>query len=679
MVLQRSDTGDELIALVVGTHDHVESFLTGCRGYLFDARSGRVRDLRLATAAETVIDVAPSPDLVAEASHIAETQQPLFDAFSDDMLRHLGVPQSFVPRLRAVQGADSLECMDALQLLADLHEKAADALLAYATGNTEMRASIIELAEGRLTISETFPAGDSTDRVASGEEFFTFSDPDDLAHVLERGTLQQWQLFLHPDQRSLVDRPFAGPARIRGISGSGKTVVALHRARRLAKDAAPFGQKVLFTTFDKGLANAASSLLDALCGSERSAIEVTHLHRWCLDYLSHCGIPRPRYSPDATREVRGQSLAALPVRAQAVLDTLPREYLWNEIEFVMGRFLHEEVERYLQTDRSGRGRALTSDQRRAILDLYLIYVRKLFERGFVEPAEFVRIAYRQRLQGDPPPVAYRAVVVDEVQDISEIGLKLLHSLTQGTDDGLLLVGDATQRIFTRGFSMRGLGIDISGRGVVLRKNYRNTRQILQAAFPLVEAEWRADLESQSVSARDLRPEFSVREGSRPIIVRCRDEAAEARFVASEIGALLRYRHYEPRDICVLGRSKHHRDTAYRALRAAGIPTFVMQTSQAGEVDIETGAVRVSSLHGAKGHEFAAVIIVGACEGTIPQVSAREPDEIASEAAVLYVGMTRARDLVYLSYAERDSAGRARSPSPFIARMASFVDSAEFRR
>ena len=679
LVLQRSDDDAELIAIVVGTHDHVDAFLDGHKGYLFDSKTGRVRELRLATAAETSVEISPSTDLAAETRHEPAQLEPAFREFTNEMLAKLGVPAALLPRLRDIIDPDGFECISALQDLADESPNAADALLAFVTGNSDTRKGVIELASGETILVPAFPSRELSERSSSGEEFVSFSDPDDLALVLERGTLQQWQLFLHPDQRSLVDRTFNGPARLRGISGSGKTVVALHRARRLAREAAAKHEKVLFTTFDKGLANAAGQLLDELAGTERAAIDVTHLHRWCLDYLAFCGIPKPRYSPNETREVRGQAIAALPQRAQENLQSLPREYVWSEIDFIMGRFLHEEVEAYLTTDRTGRGRALSSEQRRSILDLYLTYVRRLFERGYVEPAEFVRMAYRQRMNGDPTRENYSAVLVDEVQDISEIGLKLLNSLTTGRPDGLLLVGDATQRIFTRGYSLRGLGIDIAGRAVVLRKNYRNTRQILEAAFPLVASEWQQDLATSGSAAADISPEFSVREGPRPIVVRCADAAAEGRFIATEISALLRFGHYRPMDICVLGRDKKTRELAVGALKTAGVPAYSFNVSLSGEVSVESDAVRVSSLHGAKGHEFAAVIVAGAAEGTIPQASAKEPEELSSEAAVLYVGMTRARDLLYISYAARDHLNRPRSVSPFIARMSATVDYAEFRR
>lgn len=679
LVLQRSDDEAEMIALVVGTHDHVDSFLDGHKGYLFDRRTGRVRELRLATSAETSVEVSPSVDLVAETDSESPAESPVFGEFTDEMLKNLGSETEMITRLRAIADPDGFDCISVLQELAETSPQAADALLAYVTGNSETRRGVLQLASGEARLVAAFPTRELEERTSTGEEFVTFSDPDELALVLERGSLQQWQLFLHPDQRGLVERTFNGPSRLRGISGSGKTVVALHRARRLARAAMANGERVLFTTFDKGLAGAASRLLDELAGPERAAIEVTHLHRWCLEYLTFCGIPRPKYSPDVSREVQGQAKAALPPRSQEALATIPNQYLWQEIDFVMGRFLHEEAEAYLTTDRTGRGRALTSEQRRAVLDLYLLYVRRLYDRGCVEPSEFVRMAYRQRLNGNQTSETYSAVLIDEVQDISEIGLKLMNSLAAGRPDSLLLVGDATQRIFTRGYSLKGLGIDIAGRGVVLRKNYRNTRQILQAAFPLVAAEWQQDLAASGSTSEDTSPEFSVREGPRPIVVRCADPAAEGRFIASEIAALLRFGHYRPSEICVLGRDKKTRELAENALRLAGIPHYSFTVSPSGEVSADSDAVRVSSLHGAKGHEFAAVIVAGATDGTIPQSSAREPDEVSSEAAVLYVGMTRARDLLYLSYSEKDHLGRPRSVSSFVSRMAGSVDHAQFRR
>lgn len=679
LVLQRGDSDATLVALVVGTHDHVDSFLDGHKGYIFDERTGQLRELRIGTATETAVEMVPSAELQSEQSSVEHSYPALFADFSDEMLIRLGVPESFLLPVRQLQDPNELNCMTLLQSLADVAPKAADTLLAFATGNASTREMVADLAAGTARLTEEFPEALADSLPNGSEEFLTFSDPHDLKDVLERGTLEQWQLFLHPDQRSLVDRKFSGPARLRGISGSGKTVVALHRARRLARDAARKGEKILFTTFDKGLAAAAGRLLDLLCGPERSAIEVTHLHRWCLDYLSFRGLGSPKYSPEVSRELRNQVLAALSPAHQSALKSISQEYIWGEIDFLMGRFLHSNIEDYLTTDRGGRGRALTPDQRRAIVSVYTWYHQALLRRGFVEPSEFVRMAYRLRLEGEQTESDYAAVIVDEVQDISELALRLLHSLVGNREDGLLLVGDTTQRIFTRGYSLRGLGIDIGGRGLVLRKNYRNTKQILEAAFPLVENEWRDDLTEVETTIADARPEFSVREGCRPIVVRCSDEAAEGRFLAAEVSALLKYRHYGPRDICIVARNRHYRALAVASLKAASIPVYLFRDPEAGEVSPDEDAVRVSSLHGAKGHEFGTVFVMGAVEGVVPFGSNLDPQSMSSEAAVLYVGMTRARDLLYLSHAEIDRHGRSLTRSSYIDRIAKWCDFAEFRR
>jgi superfamily I DNA/RNA helicase len=152
---------------------------------------------------------------------------------------------------------------------------------------------------------------------------------------------------------------------------------------------------------------------------------------------------------------------------------------------------------------------------------------------------------------------------------------------------------------------------------------------------------------------DARPEFSVREGCRPIVVRSSDEAAEGRFLAAEVSALLKYKRYGPRDICIVARNRHYRALAVASPKAASIPVYLFRDPEAGEVSPDEDAVQVSSLHGAKGHEFGTVVVIGAVEGVVPFGSNLDPQGMSSEAAVLYVGMTRARDLLYLSHAEID--------------------------
>ena len=111
------------------------------------------------------------------------------------------------------------------------------------------------------------------------------------------------------------------------------------------------------------------------------------------------GLPRPRFSPEESRQIKVRAFADLPQNMQIVLQNVPREYIWQELDFLMGRFLHDEARKYLTTDRTGRGRALNVDQREAVLTLYVVVHQRLYERGLVEPAEFVRMAHRLLFKG----------------------------------------------------------------------------------------------------------------------------------------------------------------------------------------------------------------------------------------------------------------------------------------
>ncbi|MBI4323991.1 MAG: UvrD-helicase domain-containing protein [Chloroflexi bacterium] len=670
LLLQRVDGEDALIALSVGNHDHVDSFLDGHKGWVFDPTTGNIRELRLATATEEATQIVASQSLQAERPAEVSPQPPaalppVFAEFTTEMFNRLEISPEFAGKLTNFRDPNDFNLVSLLIELESVNKGAADLLLTYLTGDVASRQNVLRVARGEAQHKASLGAVELQRVEQSTDELISYSDPDDLRDVLERGTFEQWQLFLHPDQKTLVIRKFAGPARIRGISGSGKTVVGLHRARHIAEKFVGTNCKVLYTTFNKALTQSAASLLDSLCSAEeRQHIEVTHLHRWCLDYLEFTGLGHPQYRPDYADAAKREAWNSLSGGLRAALKSLPPEYLWNEIEFIYGRFMHDEIAAYLKTDRTGRGRAITETQREAFLRLYKSYIEKLTAVRCVDFPEFVRLAYRQLLNNHLPEKTYAAVIVDEVQDTSEIGMKLLHRLVANATDGLLMIGDGTQRIYTRGFSLRNLGIEVSGRAVVLTKNYRNTQQILEAAFPLVEDEWANEVNSAQGDLNQCRPEFSNRQGQKPIIVKCGSTAEETEFLCREIKYLLQFEGYQPSRICVMARDRAHRQLAFDSCKAAGLPVCMYKAEADPSTEPDRDGVRISSLHSAKGHEYAAVFVVGCVDGVIPMRSATEPDDIASEKAVLYVGMTRARDILYLSFSESQN-GQPLKASPFL--------------
>lgn len=675
LVFQKVKESDGLIALCVGKHDYVDSFLDGHKGWIFDPSTGRVKEIRVAAADEVTVNAVASSALQPREP-IAEVPPtgphggvpvPLFQPFDEAMFERLGIPPDEIEELRTIDDPNSTRLMLVLEQIAKGNQGAADLLLSYATGDRELQEHVLAAARGEREYKIAIARPDEPALRVATDEFLCFDDPREMEEVLEAGRFEQWQLFLHPDQQQLVYRHFDGPARIRGISGSGKTVVALHRARHLAKEPDAANRRVLFTTFNKALARSAGRLLDSLCGEERAAIEVSHIHKWCLDFIYFREGLRPRFSPQGKAGAQRYALDKLRVESSEGIAEIPEDYLWDEVEFIMGRFLHEEREAYLETDRTGRGRAITARQRVGVLRLYEEYVSRMASVGEVDPAEFVRIAYRLRRNGGEPQHSYHSVVVDEAQDVSEIGLRLLYSLAP---DAFLMVGDGVQRIFTKGYSLRGLGIDITGRSVVLRKNYRNTRQILEAAFPLVSEEWTSEIEGSTTDAMASSPVFSVREGPRPAIVTCRSSGDEMRFLQTELKYLLSTLRYSPSEVCVMGRNDFYRQAALKALQEADIPAVHYRAESDETADI--GRIRVSSLHSAKGHEYLVVLILGMVEGVFPQ-GRLTYEELQDERRVLYVGITRARDIVYVSYSERDEKGQRLQRSRFLDEIAPQCD------
>ena len=378
---------------------------------------------------------------------------------------------------------------------------------------------------------------------------------------------------------------------------------------------------------------------------------------------------------EATRAIRMH-----PAFGETVLSKLPenefRDFVEDEISFIRMRFLQGEYERYQTAARHGRVLPLTEKARAVMLtgvqawDGILERYRVKDYEGVVQRALSLlsesTINARRSFQ-------YRAVLVDEVQDLSQLEMRILARIPDKTGklvaelpDGFFLVGDGTQTIYKRGFSLKQCGIGVANRSFVLKKNYRNTREILEAAYGLIERYEYADVDEENIQ-RPTAPDLSSRHGAKPLVVKCLNHNDECTFVVRCIEELLEEQRLldetaeteVPTEIpiCVIGFTKADRERISDALRRARIPAAELKA----DVAWESHAVKISTLESAKGHEFHAVFIVGLCQGNMPSFRAQEEDW-KREAARLYVAMTRARDRLYLTY---DIGGRY-GPSVFLS-------------
>lgn len=541
----------------------------------------------------------------------------------------------------------------------------------------------ISILKGEAAVAAPTEIAPAMLAAENSESFITFEDPDDVSTFFADRSLADWMLFLHPEQKRVAQKDFRGPARLRGVSGSGKTCVLVHRARYLAKK---YREPILLVTLTESMRKLLEQLADDLCGVERqlvSAMTMGAVSKMSLQELHPRSTPFPSVvAPDRQRRIVGTAVDRIrenPDFAKTPLHSMSpdslTEFLREEIAYVRSRLPKGALDQYLDAQafqRRGRGIPLTEDARRVVLDGIRFYEQEL-AAGYLLDHEGIVAEALSFLEETPDKLRrFRSILCDEVQDLSQLELALIGKLSTPdgeslatSENGLFLVGDGAQTIYKRGFTLRRLGIDITGRSFSLGKNYRNTHEILKAAFGLVAEYEFADVDEENI-ARPALPEFAKRHGRRPLIVRCSSPAEEASAVASLVHSLLAMGHTAGQ-ICIVGPSVRLREDVKRALGNRQIPHADLRD----DVNFESDRVKVSTIESAKGHEFGAVFVMGLVEGVLP--NSLEDAEIPREAARFYVAMTRARENLTISYSQ--SAGPV---SRFLLAIQSECDEGRFR-
>ena len=456
------------------------------------------------------------------------------------------------------------------------------------------------------------------------------------------GLIEDWMIFLSPLQRRAVDRNLHGPARVTGGPGTGKTVVGLHRAKRLAEEL-DGGRRVLMTSFVRNIPETLDGLFERLAPETHDRVYFRHIHELATDVL-RTRDRQVRVDADAARSRFNTRLATDPSRRQ----TLQRQgftpdYLWDEVTRVIeGRGI-EDGDAYLAMERHGRKRAMQEDTRRLTWTLYEEY-RTACDNPQSVVVDFERVlklAY-DALREEPTGQRYQAIVVDEAQDVTEMGLRfLLELLENGPDGRLILIGDQAQRIYPGGFRLRELGVDTRGRSVTLKESYRSTDEIMQAVGAL------GRFLSPDQFGEDGLASFAsatVRRGKKPAIRRFESSKAETEGVLETLGTS------EDLDsIGLLLPTNSAVDRWLRVLRDARIQAVPL-IKWSGR---PTPGVKVGTYHRSKGLEFKHVVLPG-LDSSYPWADENDADAFLLQGSVLYVAMSRARDRLDMTHSGRPS-------------------------
>lgn len=642
------EVGRDIMFVHVNEHDKSYRWASGRRVKL-DPNTNRIR-------------VIEEIDVETEAvAPLAEPELLLFMEVADKRLRMLGVAGEELPAVRRIPSIEALEAAEdrfdplSYQVLYALAAGYSDEEVRALTGVTE------EQEVGPTNPDHTdLTFGQIIETDESRQTIFIPDTEAELRRVFEEG-LEGWRVFLHPEQRKIAYRDYRGPALVRGGAGTGKTVVAMHRAKQLAdeieQDPTRGGQRVLLTTFTTSLAQDIEANLRTLCPGHIDArpprIEVINLDRWVSQFLKRKSFVRQvAYFGEARdrldqiwREVLDEH--DLP---EGLSDAFVKSE-WAQIIQAKG-ITEQRV--YLKASRAGRGTSLDRRKRTLLWDIFADYRARMVSAGLAEPDDAYREA-TEILSAEAPNLPYSAVIVDEAQDMGEQAFRLIRAIVPETPSGdknsIFIVGDAHQRIYARRASMSACGINVRGRSRQLRLNYRTTQEIRAWAVSILEGVSVDDLDEGTDT---LRGYVSLMHGSAPELAGFRSEAEELNGLVAWVRALPENK-IQIADIGILCARRADVDRVHAALSAAGLDTVVLQAGAADERSVP--GVRITTMHRAKGLEFFAVALPFLSQATFPPAGALKTavdaadreDIIAQHRSLLHVAATRAKRSLRVSW------------------------------
>ena len=581
---------------------------------------------------QTIVEKAP-----------ALQQVHLFASAKDDDLLKLGVPEMQLDLVRSFVNKDDFY-------------KAESAMPHDAYEHLSWLAEGFPMDEVLELIAEEQSSGTSGDNLAAAldvpttlKSFVIVEGEDELRRIMAE-PLEKWRVFLHPTQRKIVQKEYSGAARVLGGAGTGKTVVAMHRAKHLASNCTG-QQRILMTTFTANLAADIKENLRKICTLEElRKIDVIHLDAWVNQFLRESGFTAQISYDDVIN----------PLWEKAILlanNDLPFEtsfYVeeWNRIVIAQEAL---SLEKYVKATRNGRGTRLDRKKRMQVWQVFENY-QNLMKENQIRDINTAMYESTKLLQSSGKNARYVSVIIDEGQDFSDNAYRLIRALAGDEHpNDIFIVGDSHQRIYRNHPTLSRCGINVRGRSSILKINYRTTEEIRKHAFALLNG----------ISFDDLDEEFdlgdkcqSLTHGEKPVIENFNNANEEFDYLLAEVkklrdsGVLLT-------EICVVARTKNLVDDYIALFTKAGLRAYAIKRNKVDDRNFD--GLRVATMHRVKGLEFKYVFVAAVNNRIIPLPSAinktdsvSEIESITSEKCLLYVAMTRAQKGVYLTSYGRKS-------------------------
>lgn len=555
----------------------------------------------------------------------SEASSTIFSTVSDNLLRLFGVSEAALDAVKAIEHPEAIW---------DLNASAAVKETLY---------------------SLVMYGWDEAANVLFNPEKFLYRVNADQLDGYYEGKIQRLMLNLNEEQAALVHLNITGTTLIKGVAGSGKSTIGLYRAGHLIKTRLPILQQaqaphqssVLLITFSRTLSKALEQLLTELYGDNLQDIEVRTFDSWLVKHYRSAGKTFDPPTNSKRIELMRQAIRNVSKNMHynsAVLEW-PAEFFLNEIDDVIHGRQIGSLSEYQTIDRHGRRHGLNRQQHRPVVwKIYDVYQQLLHDAGYHDWSELPTLV---KTSGNLP--TYHAVIIDEAQDLPPSRLQLATQLVDHSNGGsLTLLADPAQSIYYKGIPWKDGGIDVRGRRTrTLNKNYRNTRQILSAAACILDAS--EDLQTDDY----ITPTTTDRLGPKPIMIKTDNDIDH---VITEVLRLCERRQFRPGDIAILSRTHDKLHALSNALAKADIPSMKQDNKR---FDILENAVKLLTMHAAKGLEFPVVFLLGLTDGIVPMENRNlvaEEDivvNLLTERKLFYVSMTRAAERLYLVYPTRN--------------------------
>lgn len=584
------------------------------------------------TGAIQVFDIVTTPVVEPAAQDFV-----LFAELTDEGLIELGVPEEQIPFVRSIG--------DAQEFYAKKGSFASDTFeaLSWVVEGIPVDEVIELFKEEKEGSKPAENLADALESPLSLKSFVVVEGEEELRRIMAE-PLEKWRVFLHPTQRKIVNKNYSGSARVLGGAGTGKTVVAMHRAKHLAaglKDK----ERILFTTYTANLASDIKDNLRKICTlDEIRRIDVINLDAWVSQFLREHGYPAEIAYDEKADNLWEEAVTETDFSGEFPVSFYEEEY--NRVVVAQEAF---SLEKYVKASRTGRGTRLDRKKRMQIWKVFEAY-QNLMKENQVRDINTAMYECRLLIEKTSSETRYKHVIVDEGQDLSANAFRLLRSIAgEEHENDIFIVGDAHQRIYKNKAALSKCGINIRGRSSVLRINYRTTEEIRKAAFALLNG----------ISFDDLDDSFdtgdrcqSLTHGSVPEIIATTNANEEFDAILTKVKGLIDGG-VSAKNICVVARTHRLLDDYIAHFTSSGIRCYEIKGNKADDRGLD--GIRVATMHRVKGLEFQYVFVVAANNRIIPLASAidhtdavSEQETMTAEKCLLYVALTRAQKGAFIS-------------------------------